>query len=92
MKFNKDVTPDEFAKLNKLLSSFEKKEVKKIGNNVQDLMYAAKLAEHIQQLEDFSGHLKYFKPDGPLSIEKYPRHDSFLMPLPSTEKYCYVRK
>ena len=77
MKFNKDVTPDEFAKLNKLLSSFEKKEVKKIGNNVQDLMYAAKLAEHIQQLEDFSGHLKYFKPDGPLSIEKYPRHRMF---------------
>ena len=48
-----------------------------ICNNVQDVMYAAKLAEHIQQLEDFSGHLKYFKPDGPLSIEKYTRHRMF---------------
>jgi len=78
MKFNKDVTPDEFAKLNKLLSSFEKKEVKKIGNNVQDLMYAAKLAEHIKNLEDFSGHLKWFKEGTNLSFDAYPRHKLFL--------------
>lgn len=77
MKYKKEVTPEGMGNLSRLIKSFEKKEVKGIGNTVQDLNYAIRLAEKIQELEDHSGHLRYFQPGTPLSIENYPRHRIF---------------
>lgn len=72
-----NVTPEEQHSLNKLLKKFEVKEVKELGNNPQDLMYAIKLIEHYQNIEETGGHLvKMFQP-GPLSIEKYIPHKAF---------------
>lgn len=65
------------GKINKLLKKFEAKEVKELSNSPRDLIYAAKLIEHYQSLQETGGHLvKLFQP-GPLSIENYPCHKAF---------------
>ena len=69
MKFNKDVTPDEFAKLNKLLSSFEKKEVKKKGKPLpcdspdeeEFEKQQAKMHQQELRIKDLSGELEIAK-------------------------------
>lgn len=71
------VSVEDQGKVAKLLKKFEQKEIKELGNNPRDLMYALKLIEHAQALQEKGGHLvKMFQP-GPLSIEAYPKHKQF---------------
>lgn len=81
MTLNKDVkvSPQDRAEIGKFLKKFKTLEVDRVGNNAQDLIYAAKLFEHYQSLQETGGHLcKMFVPDSPLSIEHYPHHKAFL--------------
>lgn len=84
------VSVEDQGKVAKLLKKFEAKEIKELGNNPRDLMYALKLIEHAQNLQETGGHLvKYFLP-GPLSIENYKHHKAF---FDATKKYkqCLFR-
>lgn len=82
-----NVTPKEQQDLNKLLKKFEAKEVKELGNNPKDLMYAIKLIEHYKNIEETGGHLYKRFVEGPLSIEQYTHHKAF---FDATKKYKQV--
>lgn len=75
-KFNMDVEPERLLATKNLAKKFKGNETK-LNNSVQDLSYALKLLEAYQEMEDFSGHMRFFKPGTPLSIENYPRHKMF---------------
>lgn len=74
---DKAVSVADQKKITSILKKFERKEADKLGNNPQDLIYAAKLIEHYQELQETGGHLhKLFQP-GPLGIDKYTHHKAF---------------
>lgn len=69
---------DDQGKIARLLKKFEAKEISELGNNPRDLIYATKLIEHYNELQETGGHLvKFFQPNSPLSIEHYPKHKAF---------------
>ena len=51
------VSPEEQSKLSKILKKFERKEIKELTSSPKDLMYAIKLIEHYQNVEEKGGHI-----------------------------------
>lgn len=77
MRDKKIVSVEEQGQLSKILKRFEKEKLNKLTSQPNDLNYLLKLMQHYEQLEDYSGHLKWFKESTPLSIDNYPRHKIF---------------
>lgn len=74
-RYHKELDPTELLRTKNLAKRFSKDA--KLSSNVEDMAYALKLLEKYQEMQDYSGHLKYFVPGTPLSIEHYPRHKIF---------------
>lgn len=78
MKFPFDdikLNKNDQAKIHSLVQSFSSPKIKPV--HPSDLKYYMELVKQYDQLQDYSGHLKWFRKGTSLSIENYPRHKLF---------------
>ncbi len=78
MKFSVDdlkLDKNDQSKIQSIVQSFTSPKVKPIHPN--DLKYYLALVKQYDELQDYSGHLKWFPSGTSLSIENYPRHKLF---------------
>lgn len=78
MKFQFDdikLNKSDQTKISSIIQSFTSPKVKPVHPG--DLKYYLELVKQYDKLQDYSGHLKWFREGTSLSIDKYPRHKLF---------------